>query len=86
MRAWLRYFAVIAAALALGACGTSRTPTRIDRVVCPPAALDVASPVTGNARNGETLEGYEARVAADDLVSSAALRAWATAFRECSRR
>ena len=41
------------------------------------------SPVTGKARNGETLEDYEDRVAADDAISAAAVEAWREAHGEC---
>lgn len=80
----LRNFAVAFVALALAGCLFGRPVVKVERIPCPPQALDVESPVTGKARNGETIEDYEDRVAADDAISAAAVQAWREAHGECA--
>lgn len=80
----LRYLAVAFVALALAGCLSGRPVVKVERIPCPPQPLDVESPVTGEALNGETLQDYEDPVAADDAISAAALKAWRRAHRACA--
>ena len=86
MRSGLHLLAIGILALAVFGCGTpARLAVKLERIPCPPANLDVSSPSTGKVRSGETIEDYEDRVAADDAISLAAVRAWEEAHLECAR-
>ena len=87
MHARLRVFAAVAIAVALAGCGTTpRLAVKVERIPCPPAALEVSCPETPAPAAGDTWTDYQDRVKAWGATCRAAVAAWNEAHRACAKR
>ena len=84
MHARMRLLAA-AVAVALAGCGgkAPRMVTKIERVPCPPAMLDVSCPEAPEPEAGDTWNDYRDRVKAVREICAAAVAAWETAHAAC---